>query len=131
MAWASARLDLRLTKRATGGGSSTGFCLIYDDLKSMIKFEPKHRIIKAGHKTKVETSRKQIKESRTVARRPAAPAALRPSTSRSALAATRRSGLDALRLTQQILILSQHLSSISTTCGTWYTIMASARATGR
>ena len=30
----------------------------------MIKFEPKHRSIKAGHKTKVETSRKQIKESK-------------------------------------------------------------------
>jgi small subunit ribosomal protein S24e len=38
--------------------------MIYDDLKSMIKFEPKHRSIKAGHKTKVETSRKQIKESK-------------------------------------------------------------------
>ena len=25
-----------------GGGKSTGFCLIYDNQESMIKFEPKH-----------------------------------------------------------------------------------------
>jgi small subunit ribosomal protein S24e len=47
-----------------GGGKSTGFCLIYNDAKSMVKFEPKHRLIKAGLKEKVETSRKQIKESK-------------------------------------------------------------------
>jgi len=45
-----------------GGGRSTGFCLIYDSLEALKKFEPKHRQIRAGLIKKKETSRKQIKE---------------------------------------------------------------------
>ena len=45
-----------------GGGKSTGFGLIYDNVDAMKKFEPKHRIIRAGLKEKVVQSRKQIKE---------------------------------------------------------------------
>ena len=45
-----------------GGGKSTGFGLIYDNIDAMKKFEPKHRVIRAGLKQKVTQSRKQIKE---------------------------------------------------------------------
>jgi len=45
-----------------GGGKSSGFGLIYDNVEYAKKFEPKHRLIRAGLKEKVETSRKQIKE---------------------------------------------------------------------
>eukprot|EP00873_Tetraselmis_striata_P022724 jgi/Tetstr1/442988/TSEL_031048.t1 len=45
-----------------GGGKSTGFGLIYDSVDAAKKFEPKHRLIKAGLKEAVQTSRKQIKE---------------------------------------------------------------------
>ena len=45
-----------------GGGKSTGFGLIYDNVDAMKKFEPKHRIIRAGLKESVTKSRKQIKE---------------------------------------------------------------------
>merc|ERR1719469_868349 len=47
-----------------GGGKSTGFCLIYDNEESMIKFEPKHRMVRKGVSTKKETSRKAIKEAK-------------------------------------------------------------------
>ena len=36
-----------------GGGKSTGFGLIYDSVDAMKKFEPKHRVIRAGLKEKV------------------------------------------------------------------------------
>lgn len=45
-----------------GGGKSTGFCVIYDSEESMIKFEPKHRMVRKGLTEKVERSRKAIKE---------------------------------------------------------------------
>ena len=45
-----------------GGGKSTGFGLIYDSVDAVKKFEPKHRIIRAGLKESVVKSRKQIKE---------------------------------------------------------------------
>ena len=45
-----------------GGGKSTGFGLIYDNVDAMKKFEPKHRVIRAGLKESVTKSRKQIKE---------------------------------------------------------------------
>jgi small subunit ribosomal protein S24e len=45
-----------------GGGKSSGFGLIYDNVEAVKKFEPKHRLIKAGLKDKVTSSRKQIKE---------------------------------------------------------------------
>ncbi len=35
-----------------GGGKSTGFCLIYNSLDSLKKFEPKHRQIRLGHMVK-------------------------------------------------------------------------------
>ena len=31
-----------------GGGKSTGFCVIYDNEESMIKFEPKYRLVRKG-----------------------------------------------------------------------------------
>mmetsp|Transcript_13256 Transcript_13256/g.19320 ORF Transcript_13256/g.19320 Transcript_13256/m.19320 type:complete len:115 (+) Transcript_13256:216-560(+) len=47
-----------------GGGRSTGFCLIYDNEESMVKFEPKHRLVRNGMFTKVEKSRKALKEAK-------------------------------------------------------------------
>jgi small subunit ribosomal protein S24e len=47
-----------------GGGKTTGFCLIYDNLESLKKFEPKFRLIRHGHAEKVEKSRKAIKEAK-------------------------------------------------------------------
>ena len=47
-----------------GGGKSTGFCLIYDNQESMIKFEPKHRMVRKGVTVKKETSRKAMKEAK-------------------------------------------------------------------
>jgi small subunit ribosomal protein S24e len=45
-----------------GGGKSTGFGLIYDSVKAAEKFEPKHRLVRQGLASKVERSRKQLKE---------------------------------------------------------------------
>eukprot|EP00241_Pyramimonas_parkeae_P008536 CAMPEP_0114245956 /NCGR_PEP_ID=MMETSP0058-20121206/12188_1 /TAXON_ID=36894 /ORGANISM="Pyramimonas parkeae, CCMP726" /LENGTH=105 /DNA_ID=CAMNT_0001359075 /DNA_START=123 /DNA_END=440 /DNA_ORIENTATION=+ len=45
-----------------GGGKSSGFGLIYDNTDAVKRFEPKHRQIKNGLRTKAQTSRKQIKE---------------------------------------------------------------------
>merc|ERR1739842_239497 len=47
-----------------GGGKSTGFCLIYDNEESMIKFEPKHRLVRKGFMEHKEKSRKAIKEAK-------------------------------------------------------------------
>ena len=47
-----------------GGGKSTGFCLIYDNEDAMMKFEPKHRMIRKGFTEKKERSRKAIKEAK-------------------------------------------------------------------
>jgi len=49
-------------KTAFGGGKSTGFALIYDTLEDALDTEPKYRLIRAGLKTKVQTSRKQRRE---------------------------------------------------------------------
>mmetsp|Transcript_5324 Transcript_5324/g.9205 ORF Transcript_5324/g.9205 Transcript_5324/m.9205 type:complete len:131 (-) Transcript_5324:543-935(-) len=51
-----------------GGGKSTGFGLIYDDLKAAKQFEPKYRLIRNGLDKKVEKSRKMKKERRNRAR---------------------------------------------------------------
>jgi len=51
-------------KTKFGGGKSTGFCLIYDNKDSMMKFEPKHRMVRMGLAEKVEKSRKAIKEAK-------------------------------------------------------------------
>ncbi|KAB5529411.1 hypothetical protein DKX38_019492 [Salix brachista] len=45
-----------------GGGKSTGFGLIYDSVDNAKKYEPKYRLIRNGLATKVEKSRKQMKE---------------------------------------------------------------------
>mmetsp|Transcript_1410 Transcript_1410/g.1398 ORF Transcript_1410/g.1398 Transcript_1410/m.1398 type:complete len:132 (-) Transcript_1410:70-465(-) len=52
-----------------GGGKSTGFGLIYDDLKAAKQFEPKYRLIRNGLEKKIEKSRKQKKERRNRARK--------------------------------------------------------------
>uniref|UniRef100_A0A7R9ZQT9 40S ribosomal protein S24 n=2 Tax=Craspedostauros australis TaxID=1486917 RepID=A0A7R9ZQT9_9STRA len=61
--------DAKLTtvfgfKTAFGGGKSTGFCLIYDDEDSMLKFEPKYRLVRKGAIKAKEYSRKAIKEAK-------------------------------------------------------------------
>lgn len=45
-----------------GGGKSTGFGLIYDNVEAAKKFEPKYRLIRNGLAEAVEKSRKQRKE---------------------------------------------------------------------
>ncbi|KAK5577606.1 hypothetical protein RB653_002549 [Dictyostelium firmibasis] len=45
-----------------GGGKSTGFGLIYDNLEIAKKYEPKYRLARAGLYTRPQTSRKQRKE---------------------------------------------------------------------
>uniref|UniRef100_A0A0D6R1I3 40S ribosomal protein S24 n=1 Tax=Araucaria cunninghamii TaxID=56994 RepID=A0A0D6R1I3_ARACU len=52
-----------------GGGKSTGFGLIYDSLESAKKYEPKYRLIRNGLDTKVEKSRKQMKERKNRAKK--------------------------------------------------------------
>ncbi|GER29755.1 40S ribosomal protein S18 [Striga asiatica] len=52
-----------------GGGKSTGFGLIYDSVESAKKFEPKYRLIRNGLDTKVEKSRKQMKERKNRAKK--------------------------------------------------------------
>ncbi|KAG0353751.1 ribosomal 40S subunit protein S24B [Gamsiella multidivaricata] len=45
-----------------GGGKSTGFALIYDNLESAKKFEPKYRLVRHGLMEIKKASRKQRKE---------------------------------------------------------------------
>ncbi|KAI3773078.1 hypothetical protein L6452_04276 [Arctium lappa] len=45
-----------------GGGKSTGFGLIYDSVENAKKYEPKYRLVRNGLDTKIEKSRKQMKE---------------------------------------------------------------------
>eukprot|EP01112_Ceratiomyxa_fruticulosa_P020609 TRINITY_DN706_c0_g1_i2.p1 TRINITY_DN706_c0_g1~~TRINITY_DN706_c0_g1_i2.p1 ORF type:complete len:140 (-),score=22.11 TRINITY_DN706_c0_g1_i2:88-507(-) len=52
-----------------GGGRTTGFGLIYDNLHAAKKFEPKYRLIRAGLATKVPSSRKQRKERKNRAKK--------------------------------------------------------------
>ncbi|KAJ0964785.1 hypothetical protein J5N97_025923 [Dioscorea zingiberensis] len=52
-----------------GGGKSSGFGLIYDSLENAKKFEPKYRLIRNGLATKVEKSRKQVKERKNRAKK--------------------------------------------------------------
>mmetsp|Transcript_3845 Transcript_3845/g.5369 ORF Transcript_3845/g.5369 Transcript_3845/m.5369 type:complete len:137 (-) Transcript_3845:95-505(-) len=49
-------------KTQFGGGRSTGFCLIYDNLQVTKKFEPKYRLVRNGLATRVQQSRKLRKE---------------------------------------------------------------------
>ncbi|KNA15622.1 hypothetical protein SOVF_096540 [Spinacia oleracea] len=52
-----------------GGGKSTGFGLIYDSADSAKKFEPKYKLIRNGLATKIEKSRKQMKERKNRAKK--------------------------------------------------------------
>ncbi|KAK9376847.1 40S ribosomal protein eS24 [Lipomyces chichibuensis] len=47
-----------------GGGKSTGFALIYDNLDSMKKFEPAYRLVRIGLATKVEKPSRQQRKQR-------------------------------------------------------------------
>ena len=49
-------------RTAFGGEKSTGFALIYDNLDSAKKFEPKYRLARIGLSKKKEGSSKQRKE---------------------------------------------------------------------
>eukprot|EP01084_Bolivina_argentea_P196034 336142_1 len=49
-------------KTAFGGGKSTGFGLIYDNLDAAKKFEPRHRLVRAGMAEKRSRGRKQLKD---------------------------------------------------------------------
>ncbi len=51
-------------KAAFGGGSSSGFGLIYDDLESLKKFEPRFRLIRKELGTKKTRTRKQWKDTK-------------------------------------------------------------------
>lgn len=52
-----------------GGGKSTGFGLVYDDVDAVKKFEPLHRQARLGLITRPSTSRKQMKERRRRAKK--------------------------------------------------------------
>ncbi|CAI5503604.1 unnamed protein product [Closterium sp. Naga37s-1] len=53
-----------------GGGKSTGFGLIYDNLEAAKKFEPKYRLVRNGLEEKRnKESRKLMKERRTRAKK--------------------------------------------------------------
>ena len=45
-----------------GGGKTTGFGLIYDNVAAMRRFEPKYRLVRAGLFKKTQTTSKQRKE---------------------------------------------------------------------
>ena len=47
-----------------GGGKTIGFAVIYDNLESAKKYEPKYMLIRNGLGEKEEKSRKQIKEAK-------------------------------------------------------------------
>lgn len=49
-------------RTAFGGGKSTGFALIYDTAEDRKLVEPRYRFVRDGLLSKVEKSRKQIKE---------------------------------------------------------------------
>merc|ERR1712066_162989 len=52
-------------KTAFGGGRSTGFGLIYENLDKMKKFEPKYRLARAGMKdSKTKVGRRAKKDSK-------------------------------------------------------------------
>ena len=47
-----------------GGGKTTGFGLIYDSVEAMKKFEPRHRLVRVGHATKIEKASRQQRKQR-------------------------------------------------------------------
>jgi len=52
-----------------GGGKSTGFCLIYDNIAIAKKFEPKYRLVRQGLATRESIARKQRKEKKNRAKK--------------------------------------------------------------
>ena len=56
-------------RTAYGGGSSTGFALIYDSIEDAKKFEPRYRLARSGLTKAREGSRKQIKEKKNRAKK--------------------------------------------------------------
>merc|ERR1711964_197724 len=51
-------------KTAFGGGRSTGFALLYDNLAAAKKFEPKHRLKRVGIAVAAKVGRRQRKDVR-------------------------------------------------------------------
>jgi small subunit ribosomal protein S24e len=49
-------------KSQFGGGKSSGFCSIYDNIHQLKKVEPRFVLVRKGLATKIEKSRKQTKE---------------------------------------------------------------------
>ncbi|KAG9293862.1 hypothetical protein G9A89_019200 [Geosiphon pyriformis] len=56
-------------RTAFGGGRSTGFGLIYDNLEAAKKFEPKYRLVRHGLAEAEKTARKQRKERKNRAKK--------------------------------------------------------------
>merc|ERR1712113_1345562 len=56
-------------RTAFGGGKSTGFCLIYDNLTAFKKFEPIYRRVRNGETAKEHVGRKQRKERKNRAKK--------------------------------------------------------------
>jgi len=52
-----------------GGGRSTGFALLYDDVSALKEYEPNYRMVRLGLKPKKEGSRKQMKEKKNRTKR--------------------------------------------------------------
>merc|ERR1711964_775646 len=51
-------------KTAFGGGRSTGFALLYDNIAAAKKFEPKHRLKRVGLTVPTKIARRQRKDIR-------------------------------------------------------------------
>jgi len=51
-------------KTAFGGGRSTGFGLIYENMDKMKKFEPKYRLARAGFEQKKGAGRRSKKDTK-------------------------------------------------------------------
>ncbi|CAB16217.1 40S ribosomal protein S24-B [Schizosaccharomyces pombe] len=47
-----------------GGGRTTGFALIYDDVEAMKKFEPHYRLVRVGHAEPIQKVARQQRKQR-------------------------------------------------------------------
>ncbi len=56
-------------KYAFGGGKTTGFALIYDNMEALKKFEPKYRLVRQGLAEAPKGGRKQRKEKKNRAKK--------------------------------------------------------------
>lgn len=56
-------------KYAFGGGKTTGFALVYDNVESAKKFEPKFRMVRNGLAEAPKGGRKQRKEKKNRAKK--------------------------------------------------------------